>query len=82
MGGKRKSKVGLGERRNGGTKSIREAVSLISRNQDGKEGGFVVVNGEAGCAFKELEDLLSSNNCSGTTADEDESVVRILEHCT
>jgi hypothetical protein len=80
MWGKRKSKVGLGERRRGGTKSSCKDFSLISRNRDGKEGGFVVINGEAGSTFKELEDLFSSSNCSGTTADEDEGVVCVLEH--
>jgi hypothetical protein len=49
------------------------------RNNDGKKGGFMVVDGEPRSSSKFVEDTLSLVDCFGGAAEEDKSIVGILE---
>lgn len=73
----RKAQVGLGKAGSSGAKGVCEAISDFRRDSDGEEGGFVVIDGEAGSPLEKLEDLLCCRYGSRSVLNEDQGVVRI-----
>lgn len=67
--------------REGGDKGAKNRSQLrgnVRGSSDGEEGGFVVVNGQTNCTFKDLKDFLSGDDSFRRATDEDQSVVSIL----
>lgn len=70
----------MGEGGDGGTKGRGEGLSIIIRDGNMQERSLVIVDGQAGGHFKQMEYMFSGSNCSRRASKEDKSVVGILEN--
>jgi hypothetical protein len=60
-----------------GAKGVWEAINDFRRDNDGEEGGSVVIDAEAGGPLEKLEDLLCCRYSSRSALNEDQGIVRI-----
>jgi hypothetical protein len=79
VGGKRKTKVGLGEGRDGSAEGNSKLMSMLIFHSNRKEGSLVVVDRKAGCRFKELENTLSSIDRFNVALNKNQGVIGVLK---
>jgi hypothetical protein len=77
--GEGQPKVGLREGRDRGAKASCEILSNISRDPNGEEDGFVVIDRQASGLLEVMQDTLSMEHRLHGTLEEDEGIISVLK---